>query len=78
MAVVINNNGGIVEHIAVRDAAGNKDVATVQPGGKITLPKGFTVTPVGVSNKALLITGNEVATKKSAVANVPLTSTKGA
>jgi hypothetical protein len=41
--VKIENHGNHVEYVTVLDPKGVRDTATVQAGGKVELPNGYTV-----------------------------------
>lgn len=59
MSVLIQNQGGHVEYVdVVNTATGERDVATVQSGGRVTLPRGYNTVPTGVAMPHLLVTGN--------------------
>lgn len=59
MSVLIQNVGATVEYVAIVNAVtGETDVVTVQSGGRVTLPNGYRVQPVGVELPHLHVSGN--------------------
>lgn len=61
MSVLVQNTGSLVEHIDVYHVArpNERDTITVQAGGRVTLPRGFRVAPMGVKLPHLKVTGND-------------------
>lgn len=59
MSVLIKNQGHHVEYVEVVNAVtGERDHATVQSNGKVTLPKGWRVLETGIELSHLHVTGN--------------------
>jgi hypothetical protein len=60
MSVLVQNQGSHVEYVAVVNAiTGEPDTVTVQPGGRVTLPRGYRVAATGVNLSHLHVTGND-------------------
>ena len=59
MSVLVQNKTGQVEYVTVVYLDGKTDTVTVQPGGRVTLPRGYKVKETGVTNAGLKVTGND-------------------
>jgi hypothetical protein len=60
MSVLVQNQGSHVEYVAVVNAiTGEPDTVTVQPGGRVTLPRGYRVAATGVNLPHLHVVGND-------------------
>lgn len=60
MSVIVQNKGSHVEFVDVVHALNKeRDTITVQPGGKVTLPRNYRVAPSGVKRAHIVVTGNE-------------------
>ena len=59
MSVLVQNKTGQAEYVTVVDLDGKTDTVTVQPGGRVTLPRGWVVKDTGVNNPGLKVTGND-------------------
>ena len=60
MSVIIQNQAPNVDFInIVHPTSKTLDVATVQPGGKVTLPRGWRVASTWRSKPHIIITGND-------------------
>lgn len=60
MSVLIQNQGSHVEYVNVVSGSGEKDVVTVQPGGRVDLPRGYRVAPTTVVVAHIKVTGNSM------------------
>jgi len=60
MSVLVQNQGSHVEYVDVVNAnTGERDTVTVQPGGRVTLPRGYRTAATGIKLPHLHVSGND-------------------
>lgn len=60
MSVLVQNQGANVEYIDIKHVVtGKLETVTVQPGGRVTLPRGYKVNTLGVNLPHIHISGND-------------------